>query len=686
MKLIPRLGLRGAITLWSALVVLLALVAASELALRMLQAHLNGATHTQLTTAVGSALNLTEQSIARQMANAELAATQDNLEAAFKQGDAGEMLRILVPLRNALDKPGGRVGAISLVDTSGHAVASTDPINAAQVSALWPVRQALSDRPVAGLVDRSNLPPLIAAAVPVHDEVGHLLGVVVVIDPLDDRFFNEVAAAIGADAGLIAHGRLTGASSGLRRPYSVTQKLDPALVADRPPAYATVALGDVQFHAALRQVPRNAAKPIGMLVVAAPTSAVEATLASTRLQFMAVGLAVVLLAGIAACVMATTLTRPLHRLAEATRSLADGNLEARADVRGPAEVAAVASAVNQVATALGTTLARLRQEKSAMEATVNSMSDGVVVTDSRGQVTLINPAAQRLLGLDTSVVTPSQLRNLLPQGNGHARTIENRSAQMVDDLGVVLGTVTLLHDATHEHEVERLKSEFISSLSHELQTPLTSIKGAAELVLDGETGEINPVQHRFLHTIRRNCDRLIALVSDLLDLSRLEAGRIQLQRQRVDTGHLLQDLVASLNHLFSRKQQVVEVEFATQMAPLFVDRHRAEQIVTNLLTNASKYTPPGGRIHVAAAENGTMISISVSDSGPGIPAAEQAHLFEKFYRGGDALTRGESGSGLGLAITKSLVELHGGTIEVRSELGQGSCFTVSLPKSTDEIE
>ncbi|MGH2365217.1 MAG: sensor histidine kinase, partial [Chloroflexota bacterium] len=235
-----------------------------------------------------------------------------------------------------------------------------------------------------------------------------------------------------------------------------------------------------------------------------------------------------------------------------------------------------------------------------------------------------------------------------------------------------------------EAELDRLTSDFVGVVSHELRTPLTSIKGSVDLLLDEDTGDLNTTQRRFLNTIRRSSDRLIDLVNDLLDLSRLEAGRLQLDCHPLDVAHLAQDTVNGLSNLFVQRKQTVHTELEPDLPPVLADRQRLEQVLINLLGNASKYTPEQGSITVATHRDENRVVIDVADSGPGLATGEAQRVFEKFYRVGDSLTQQQQGSGLGLAIVRSLVELHGGEVSVRSEPGQGATFSVRLPAYDNE--
>ncbi|PLS77685.1 MAG: hypothetical protein CYG59_22480, partial [Chloroflexi bacterium] len=242
-----------------------------------------------------------------------------------------------------------------------------------------------------------------------------------------------------------------------------------------------------------------------------------------------------------------------------------------------------------------------------------------------------------------------------------------------------LGRLYVFRDITHEREVDRMKSEFVSLVSHELRTPLTSIKGYIDLVLDEEVGDITADQRDFLEIVKTNADRLVTLTNDLLDVSRIEAGKIELQRQPVDVAQLVRRVSTTLRPQLEAKDQRLKLELAPTLPLISADGDRITQVLTNLLSNAHKYTPKGGHIVIAATHEPTQVRIEVQDTGIGLAAEEQAQLFTKFFRARNRTTQEVGGTGLGLAIVKSLVELHGGGVAVASTPGCGSTFSVTLP-------
>jgi signal transduction histidine kinase len=227
--------------------------------------------------------------------------------------------------------------------------------------------------------------------------------------------------------------------------------------------------------------------------------------------------------------------------------------------------------------------------------------------------------------------------------------------------------------------LEQLKTEFISVVSHELRTPLTSIQGYTEFVLDGDAGEITPEQREYLNIAHSNTVRLVDLVNDLLDLSRIESGRFELERAPVDLGGVVEDALTTMRPILQAKSQQLSVDIAAGLPPVQGDRRRLVQVAVNLLSNASKYTPEEGAVTVSAEPGGDVVRLVVRDTGQGMRPEDLAHLFERFFRARSAGAQAVTGTGLGLAITKSIVELHGGQIAVQSALGVGSRFEVALP-------
>jgi PAS domain S-box-containing protein len=232
-------------------------------------------------------------------------------------------------------------------------------------------------------------------------------------------------------------------------------------------------------------------------------------------------------------------------------------------------------------------------------------------------------------------------------------------------------------------QANRLKSEFLANMSHELRTPLHTVIGFAELLAEETTGPLNPSQKRFVNHIHKDAQHLLALINEVLDLSKIEAGRLQLNQEALDVGAVLEDVLSSIGPQGAAKSIEIETNIPVPVS-VNGDRMRVKQILYNLLSNAVKFTPEGGHVRVDVIRSDGFAEVSVGDTGIGIPAAEHHSIFDKFHQVGATTSGTREGTGLGLPITKRLVEEHGGRIWLESEPGKGSRFTFTLPLMASE--
>lgn len=426
-----------------------------------------------------------------------------------------------------------------------------------------------------------------------------------------------------------------------------------------------------------------------------------------QLQRIAPALVTAMLLGLIAAVVVGTglsrrLTRPVEELRRAASRISGGDLATRAPVDSTAELGELGTTFNAMAARLQETIRAISDERNRIEAVVAGMTDAVVATDRGGAIVLLNRAAEDLLrvsreasaGRSASAVFGTRRLTAmlheataygrvtaeeLPPGTMGDRVVEAHCAPVRSGAGEVIGAVAVLRDVTELRQTERLRRELTANVSHELRTPLTSIKGFAETLLDGAMHQ-EETARRFLSIINSETDRLVKLVDDLLDLSLLESKRITLDPRPVDLGGLVARTVDKLRPLADTSRLTL-VQSAPPGIVVFADADRLEQVLTNLVDNALKYTPPGGRVEVqVAAENGE-VEVVVNDTGLGIRPEDLPHVFERFYRSDRSRTRGSGGTGLGLAIAKHLVEAHGGRISVSSRPNEGTTFTVRMPRS-----
>ncbi|PKQ29013.1 MAG: hypothetical protein CVT60_07565 [Actinobacteria bacterium HGW-Actinobacteria-10] len=265
------------------------------------------------------------------------------------------------------------------------------------------------------------------------------------------------------------------------------------------------------------------------------------------------------------------------------------------------------------------------------------------------------------------------------------RILEVRTNPVTDKLGRYLGCVSTLHDVTAAREIAVMKNEFVSMVSHELRTPLTSIKGYVDLIVDGEAGEVNEIQMEFLKIVQENSDRLVSLINEMLDISRIESGRVHLRIERLDMTDVIQGVLDTFRTYADQSGVTLEAHVGQDVPQAAADRDRVGQILMNLVSNAIKYSPGGGHVTIRLAHADGCVQVDVSDTGIGIAEEDQHQLFTKFFRVDSSLTREIGGTGLGLSIVKSVVELHGGRIWATSVEGEGSTFSFTLPVAPVEL-
>ncbi len=394
------------------------------------------------------------------------------------------------------------------------------------------------------------------------------------------------------------------------------------------------------------------------------------------------------LALIAALVSA--MRRPLDELVGATRDLAAGQLDRRVDASGPRELLELGWAFNAMGEDLAVAQQRLESERERLATTIESLGDGLIVTEpDAATIRAVNPRATELIPelapggrTDEGALPPleSALRGETIVEHG-GRTLAVVASQLSSGSDGVVWTV---RDMTERARLERAKSEFVATASHELRSPLTSIKGFVELL--GRSPEhMTERQREFVDIILRSTDRLVDLVNDLLDVARIEADRVEINRRPIDVGEAVREVAELMGPRIEEKNQRFGLYVAPLLPMALADPGRVRQIAANLLTNAHLYTPEGGKIHLGVEADRAWVQIVVEDSGVGMTPEQSEHVFERFYR---ARGGGQSapGTGLGLSIVKSLVDLHGGQIEVDSQPGRGTIFRVRLPAALPRPE
>jgi signal transduction histidine kinase len=427
-----------------------------------------------------------------------------------------------------------------------------------------------------------------------------------------------------------------------------------------------------------------------VLRVAAPLDTVEETVDRVQRTVALTGLAATMLALLLAYWLSHLLARPLVVLAQRARLLAAGDFSLRAPrVRGIAELADLAQAVNRLTEQLQTRLTEARRDRDELGALIDTMAEGVVALTDDARVLRANRAAHTLLGLPRDVppfapvgalVRHEELRELMEESVVHplqTREIQVRNRVLLVasrrlDLG---GAVTTFLDVTETRRLERVRSDFVANASHELKTPLTSIRGFAETLLEGDPPP--PLKQQFLRAIRDNTLRLQRLVEDLLDLSRLESGGWSAAREEVSVASVAEE--AWIPYEERASERGVEFDIEGDVIAM-ADPSGLVQIFRNLMENALRHTEEDGHLHVHITTPAPGIAeVAFSDDGEGIPSRALPRIFERFYRADSSRARDIGGTGLGLAIVRHLVEAMDGEVRAESELGKGTTIRFTLP-------
>jgi two-component system phosphate regulon sensor histidine kinase PhoR len=432
-----------------------------------------------------------------------------------------------------------------------------------------------------------------------------------------------------------------------------------------------------------------------VLRLARPLSSVESLISGLRKQL---GVALILSVGLTLLfgyMVYAFVSRPLHRMAEASHELAVGNLDCELPVVGDSDLAVMGSSLNAMARSLKLQMGELQGDKRRIEAIVAAMSAGMVVFDHDARVVLSNEAIRKLLEIhgDTQGKMPMELvrhpsieiavREALrgfdvppvDLTTGSGRVLSAKAAPVRSLSGQTELAVVVFHDLTEIRRTEKMRKDFVANVSHEFKTPLTSIRGYAETLLD--TSAHDPEHTReFLETIQRNATQLQALVEDLMVLAQLESEP-PVEKKTISVGDLIKEQIASRRRSLAEKSLQVEVNCTT--AEILADRDRLARALSNLLDNAIHYNKIGGQIQISSRQEGGTFVVDIKDTGSGIPQSDLVRVFERFYRVEKSRTRDSGGTGLGLAIAKHAVESQGGSISVESKLGSGSTFTITLP-------
>ena len=443
-------------------------------------------------------------------------------------------------------------------------------------------------------------------------------------------------------------------------------------------------------------VPAMADGKVAAIVrVARPLRMVEIHTARLRQSILLVALATSALAALLAVLIAERTVRPIRHLTREARRMAGGDLSAPVIPTTRDEIGQLGHAFNRMAVELQERMDAVDEERRLLATVLSRMADGAVITDGAERVQLINPAAAGLLDTTESeavgrpfaqVARHHRLIDLWRRSNERGEEMEETIEMYrqdvflraivtpLDDEGTE-GSLTILQDLTRVRRLETVRRDFVSNLSHELRTPLASLKALVETLRDGAL-EDPKAAGRFLNSVETEVDALTQMVQELLDLSRVESGQVPLNLVPADVREVLSRPAERLRPQAERAGLTLSVELPPDLPRVLADVERMQQVVINLLHNAIKFTPPGGRVNISAEAAGDEMIMSVRDTGVGIAAENLDRIFERFYKADRARSGG--GTGLGLAIAKHIVQAHGGRIWAESVEGAGSTFYFSL--------
>ena len=400
----------------------------------------------------------------------------------------------------------------------------------------------------------------------------------------------------------------------------------------------------------------------------------------------------------------------IRKLTKRVKSLMAGNYSEKLRIKGDSELLELANSLNDLSDVFRLTHENLIQEKNRLSSVLSYMSDGVIATNRLGQITMINSTAQRLLNLDRETATQMSILDILDGENPYTYsellsktpeihlsrrdandefvTLRVNFALIRKESGFISGLVAVLHDATEQEKEERERRLFVSNVSHELRTPLTSVKSYLEALDDGALNE--EIAPNFIKVSLDETNRMMRMISDLLALSRIDNKSTQLNVEMTNFTAFMTYILNRFGQIKSQetnpgKSYEIIRDYPVNSIWVEIDTDKMTQVIDNILNNAIKYSPDGGKITVSMKTTDTQLIVSISDQGLGIPKKDLPLIFDRFYRVDKARSRAQGGTGLGLSIAKEIVKQHNGFIWAKSEYGKGSTFTIVLPYDQDAM-
>lgn len=442
----------------------------------------------------------------------------------------------------------------------------------------------------------------------------------------------------------------------------------------------------------------------GVVYIRANLESVYQNVNNITLIFVVAALIAITIGLILAVLISRAITRPIEEMRQRTIQIARGDYSGQVQIYGDDELGQLAEAVNELSVRVEESQESTESERRRLDSVLGYMTDGVLATDRRGRIIIVNEMATDFLNLENDQIVGKSILDILDlRGTFTLRDLLENQEQVVLDLsdddqdlilhasfaliqresGFISGLVCVLHDVTEQQKIDQDRKRFVSNVSHELRTPLTSMKSYIEALVEGawKDPEVAP---NFLKVTQEETDRMMRMINDLLNLSRMDLGTARLEREYVNLNELFNHILDRFDMILKNsdkpdKNYSIKRDFTRRDIWVEVDTDKIQQVLDNIMNNAIKYSPDGGIITCRLLETHNHVIMSITDQGLGIPKDSISHIFDRFYRVDKARSRAQGGTGLGLAISKEVIQLHGGRIWVESREGEGSTFYISLP-------
>ena len=441
---------------------------------------------------------------------------------------------------------------------------------------------------------------------------------------------------------------------------------------------------------------KNTNQTLGVARIALPISTVQKSVNHVTVVIILAICITIMITGFATWLIVRITTRRIREVTRASRKIASGDLNQDIQVRSRDEAGELGKAFNEMAGNIRKLIESISTEQSKLDTVLSNITDGVIVTDKEGNISLANRTAEKLFNFQTTtIITKSvieathdhEIDNLVKrclatgeQLNGQIELMQTGKYLRVIAIPIsgqfLSGCLLLFQDLTELRNLQTMRQELVGNISHDLRTPLAGIKIMVETLHDGAINDKNAAID-FLTRIESEVDRLTQMVSELTELSRIEAGSAVLKKEPVNLNELINEAIIQLKPLADKQNVTLNALLSGKLSTVKADRDRIAQTITNLLHNAIKFNRTGGSVTITTASDDKTATVKVIDTGIGIPRADLPHVFERFYKADKSRTN--RGSGLGLAIAKHTIEAHGGTIMVQSEEGKGATFSFTVP-------